>query len=123
MLSAIYTQEIADAGYKFVRRRRGTHASSSVAQVLSEVIFGFAIQILLLLQASAAGLLPITIGPVQIGSGLRFVCTTWVVSMYSFEYTWINQGLKLKERLAYFERHWAYFIGCGPAPTPLCKAL
>ena len=41
------------------------------------------------------------------------VSNCWLNSLYSFEYTWINAGWTLDQRLEYFETHWAYFLGFG----------
>lgn len=53
------------------------------------------------------GRLPV-VGPI-----IAFAYTCWLTSLYSFEYTWINEGWSVQRRLDYFERHWAYFFGFG----------
>lgn len=36
---------------------------------------------------------------------------SWLYAYYCFDYKWGLQGVRLTERLAYFERRWAFFAG------------
>jgi etoposide-induced 2.4 mRNA len=53
------------------------------------------------------------IPPSYLGMLLSLVYSSWLTSLYCFEYTWLNAGWNLNRRLEYFERHWAYFLGFG----------
>lgn len=61
--------------------------------------------------------------PIPFGSLLSFVMFCWIYAYYSFEYfylangryIWINRGWNFEQRIAYFESHWAYFLGFGTA--------
>ena len=53
------------------------------------------------------------IPPTYFGMLLSLVYSSWLTSLYCFEYTWLNAGWSLNRRLNYFERHWAYFLGFG----------
>lgn len=47
------------------------------------------------------------------GSMLSFILVSWISAFYCFEYKWINLGWNFRQRLDYFEEHWAYFAGFG----------
>ena len=61
---------------------------------------------------SAAQIAVLALVP-SVGFTLAMVSNCWLYSLYSFEYTWINAGWTLDQRLEYFETHWAYFLGFG----------
>ncbi|RKO97712.1 EI24-domain-containing protein [Caulochytrium protostelioides] len=47
------------------------------------------------------------------GRALSFCAFCWLASLYTFEYHFAYKGWPLDHRLAYIERHWAYFLGFG----------
>lgn len=49
----------------------------------------------------------------QVGQPLSFALLCWLASLYCFEYRWVNLGWDSAQRISYFERHWAYFLGFG----------
>jgi etoposide-induced 2.4 mRNA len=53
----------------------------------------------------------------KVGAFVSFILMCWIYAYYSFEYGWIHKGWTVDQRIAYFERHWAYFLGFG---TLLC---
>lgn len=42
------------------------------------------------------------------------VFLSWLYAFYCFDYGWSLQGVPLPERLAFFERRWAFFAGRPP---------
>ena len=47
------------------------------------------------------------------GPLLNFVLLSWLYALYCFDYKWSLHGVALQQRIAYFERHWCFFLG-GP---------
>lgn len=45
------------------------------------------------------------------GPALNFVLLSWLYALYCFDYKWSLHGVQLQQRVAYFERHWAFFLG------------
>ena len=45
------------------------------------------------------------------GKPLYFLLLSWLYAYYCFDYKWSLLGVRLPERLAYFETHWAFFAG------------
>jgi hypothetical protein len=45
------------------------------------------------------------------GPALNFVLLSWLYALYCFDYKWSLHGVQLQQRIAYFERHWAFFLG------------
>ncbi|PNH10637.1 Protein EI24 [Tetrabaena socialis] len=56
------------------------------------------------------------------GPALNVLFLSWLYAYYCFDYKWGLQGVRLAERLAYFERRWAFFAGFG-LPMALSTAL
>ncbi|KAG2444761.1 hypothetical protein HXX76_001505 [Chlamydomonas incerta] len=48
-----------------------------------------------------------------VGYGLNVLALSWLYAYYCFDYKWGLQGVRLTERLGYFERRWAFFAGFG----------
>ncbi|GIL81893.1 hypothetical protein Vretifemale_10863 [Volvox reticuliferus] len=67
-------------------------------------------------EVSTVGRLP------YVGYGLNVLFLSWLYAYYCFDYTWGLQGVRLTERLAYFERRWAFFAGFG-LPMALSTVL
>ncbi|KAI7846132.1 hypothetical protein COHA_000393 [Chlorella ohadii] len=67
-------------------------------------------------QVLLAGALP------RIGPALNFLLLSWLYALYCFDYKWALHSVQLQQRIAYFERHWAFFLGFGAA-TVLPMAL
>ncbi len=64
------------------------------------------------------------------GPGLSFLLLSCLYALYCFDYKWSLHSVPLAQRIAYFERHWAFFLGgdaqdCPPAiappPVPLLR--
>ena len=45
------------------------------------------------------------------GPWLNAAGLAWLYAHYCFDYKWALHGVALQARLAYFERHWAFFLG------------
>ena len=45
------------------------------------------------------------------GLPIKVVFLSWLYAFYCFDYCWSLQGVPLAERLAFFERRWAFFAG------------
>ena len=45
------------------------------------------------------------------GPLLNFVLLSWLYALYCFDYKWSLHGVALQQRIAYFERHWCFFLG------------
>ncbi|KAG2448961.1 hypothetical protein HYH02_005715 [Chlamydomonas schloesseri] len=56
------------------------------------------------------------------GYFLNVLALSWLYAYYCFDYKWGLQGVRLTERLAYFERRWAFFAGFG-LPMALSTVL
>ncbi|ORX47968.1 EI24-domain-containing protein [Hesseltinella vesiculosa] len=48
-----------------------------------------------------------------IGVFLGFLLNAVIMAYYCFEYKWIDLGWTQQHRMAFVERHWAYFLGFG----------
>ncbi|EFJ43446.1 p53-induced protein 8 [Volvox carteri f. nagariensis] len=67
-------------------------------------------------EVSTIGRLP------YVGYTLNVLFLSWLYAYYCFDYKWGLQGVRLPERLAYFERRWAFFAGFG-LPMALSTVL
>ncbi|KAG2501831.1 hypothetical protein HYH03_000330 [Edaphochlamys debaryana] len=56
------------------------------------------------------------------GAALNVLLLSWLYAYYCYDYKWGLQGVHLTERLAYFERRWAFFSGFG-LPMALATVL
>jgi etoposide-induced 2.4 mRNA len=36
---------------------------------------------------------------------------SWLYALYSFDYKWGLSSKGLQERIAFFQQHWAFFLG------------
>lgn len=45
------------------------------------------------------------------GPALNFLLLSWLYALYCFDYKWALHSVQLQQRIAYFERHWAFFLG------------
>ncbi len=45
------------------------------------------------------------------GSALYGVMVSWLYALYSFDYRWGLSNKRLPERIAFFQQHWAFFLG------------
>ena len=45
------------------------------------------------------------------GNAAYFVLVSWLYALYSFDYKWSLTSRRLQERIAFFEQHWAFFLG------------
>ena len=77
---------------------------------------------------------------VHAGKVLYYFLVSWLYALYSFDYRWGLSHKHLQQRVAFFQQHWAFFLGGLPAcllpgaglgcglhfpslDTMLCKAL
>ncbi|GLC43313.1 hypothetical protein PLESTF_000416800 [Pleodorina starrii] len=67
-------------------------------------------------EVSTVGRLP------YVGQALNVLLLSWLYAYYCYDYKWGLQGVHLTERLAYFERRWAFFAGFG-LPMALSTVL
>lgn len=126
VVSNFFFQDIADNGYKHIGRvQKGVQTESQkrakaraakcrggslravVMANIADMIFSTVMQLVLVLEIGVIALGP---GPCR---HVALVYSAWQFSLYCFEYTWINRGWTLNERIAYFESHWIYFLGFG----------
>lgn len=49
--------------------------------------------------------------PGRAGPALNLLLLSFLYALYCFDYKWSLHGVQLQQRLAYFERHWAFFLG------------
>ena len=66
---------------------------------------------------------------VHAGKVLYYFLVSWLYALYSFDYRWGLSHKHLQQRVAFFQQHWAFFLGGLPAwfrflslKTMLCKA-
>ncbi|KXS12613.1 EI24-domain-containing protein [Gonapodya prolifera JEL478] len=57
--------------------------------------------------------LPSLLLPSPLGDVLSVAHMTWLISLYSFEYRWNEQGWDVERRTDFVEGRWAYFAGFG----------
>lgn len=100
-------QDIADVAYRHSRGR--PVYSQSYSKMIADTIFSVVIQLLFLIQATAASYIPIH----TVGYILSLVQMCLLYSLYAFEYKWFNMGWELHKRLAFIEMNWPYFFGFG----------
>ncbi|KAG2183146.1 hypothetical protein INT43_006141 [Umbelopsis isabellina] len=55
----------------------------------------------------------------HIGTPISFIVSCWFISYYAFEFKWVNLGFTMDQRMAYLEKHWAFFLGFGLPLTTL----
>eukprot|EP00042_Codosiga_hollandica_P027833 m.141414 g.141414 ORF g.141414 m.141414 type:complete len:312 (+) comp52600_c0_seq2:271-1206(+) len=112
VFNSLVYQDIANGAYEFLRGKRQRqprvhdlymYLIVSIADVVKTTL----LELLLLAQAWALMFIP-TIGPI-----FSFVYTSWLCSLWCFEYAWVSEGWDLKRRIEYFENKWAYFLGFG----------
>lgn len=121
IVSCIWYQDIANVAYQVKQQhdlqqqiqpstvsRSKTQSIEGIAQELYRVIFFlvFYTEVWLISNIPYAG-------PVA-----NFIFLSWLYAYYCYDYKWSLQGIKLPERIAFFERRWAFFAGFG-APCTL----
>jgi etoposide-induced 2.4 mRNA len=52
---------------------------------------------------------------------LNVLFLSWLYAYYCFDYKWALEGIRLPNRLHFFECNWAYFAGL-PSPTAVATA-
>jgi len=45
------------------------------------------------------------------GKLLYLVLVSWLYALYSFDYRWGLSRKHLQQRVAFFQQHWAFFLG------------
>lgn len=84
------------------------HRPDAVAFV-SQELYRAALFAVFFAQVLVAGAVP------RIGPALNLLLLSFLYALYCFDYKWSLHGVQLQQRLAYFERHWAFFLGFGAA--------
>lgn len=126
IVSNFFFQDIADAGFALMQKnqtqdekkqqlrlkqaraaRSGGGMRATLLAGIADLIFSILMQLILLIEIVLISLGP---GPCPY---VAFVYSAWLFSLYCFEYTWINRGWGLNERIEYFESGWIYFLGFG----------
>ena len=124
ILNAIWYQTIADHAFSLMRgghgRRGGARRMARldvtrlpVRAVVRDEIYRLFLGAWMAVEAMVLFFLPF------VGKWVCFVYSTWIYSLYAFEYSWALRGLNLGQRLRYFEEHYVYFFGFG---TPCALA-
>jgi len=55
---------------------------------------------------------------VAAGPALYGVMVSWLYALYSFDYRWSISNTRLPDRIAFFQRHWAFFLGARIISIP-----
>ncbi|EFN53255.1 hypothetical protein CHLNCDRAFT_137174 [Chlorella variabilis] len=84
------------------------HRPDAVA-FISQEVYRAALLAVFFAQVTLAGALP------KIGPLLNFLLLSCLYALYCFDYKWSLHSVPLQQRIAYFERHWAFFLGFGCA--------
>ncbi len=53
----------------------------------------------------------VTLAPSVAGKPLYLVLVSWLYALYSFDYRWGLSRKHLQQRIAFFQQHWAFFLG------------
>ena len=93
------------------RSRLQVHRPDAVTFVSQEV-YRAALFAVFCAQVLLAGVVP------RVGPALNFLLLSWLYALYCFDYKWSLHAVALTQRVAYFERHWAFFLG---APWDNCQ--
>ncbi|CAL5224378.1 g7054 [Coccomyxa viridis] len=117
-LSCVWYQELAELAMKWLQAHerpreqdpsmakeaaRGSPVMEQMAhEVYRVVLFG-----VFYLQVSLLGYVP------YIGKPLYLVLVSWLYALYSFDYRWGLSRKHLQQRIAFFQQHWAFFLGFG----------
>ncbi|KAF0690197.1 Aste57867_18388 [Aphanomyces stellatus] len=104
ILNTIWYQELADEAYL---QTHGTARPAPVKDMIIDEVYRAILVYCFLLQTMLAYLLPV-VGPL-----VSFVHLSWLYALYCFEYKWSLHGWSIEKRLAFMEKHWAYFAGFG----------
>ncbi|CAL8463691.1 g3225 [Coccomyxa elongata] len=115
-LSCVWYQELAELAVRWTRAQSGQAAAvpsaaagprapllDQMAQELYRVVL-FAV---FYLQVCLLGMVP------YLGPALYGVMVSWLYALYSFDYRWGLSNKRLPERIAFFQQHWAFFLGFG----------
>ncbi len=81
----------------------GEIVSATGADIVYTIVFELVFGIQIVLIAFVPG----------IGPAMAFGYSCLQTGLYAFEYTWINIGWTLPQRILYFEERWLYFLGFG----------
>lgn len=110
IVNALWFSDIANASlmYRGIKPADPLPFSRAAADFLVAIL----VEVVFLVQSMVMVYLPIpTVAPF-----ITFFHLSLLHALYSFEYSWMSQGLELKNRLTRIERCWPYFMGFG---TPL----
>jgi etoposide-induced 2.4 mRNA len=115
ILNTLWYSDIAEQAY-LVRGGKTPQRAFTLdrwVNAMAEEVYRLIMTLLFLVQRFVVAQIP------YVGTFLGTVHWCWIYSLYSFEYKWVLEGWNLKQRLKYFERRWAYFIGFGLPPSIL----
>jgi hypothetical protein len=57
----------------------------------------------------------LTCASVRAGRLLYYIQVSWLYALYSFDYRWGLSHKHLQQRVAFFQQHWAFFLGGFPS--------
>ncbi|KAK9836350.1 hypothetical protein WJX81_007690 [Elliptochloris bilobata] len=128
-LSCVWYQEIAQLAVQWQcgqappQHGKGAKSSGSggpdiagssdggLLHAAAQEVFRVALFAVFFLQVSAVAFVPV------VGKVAYFVLVSWLYALYSFDYKWSLTSRRLQERIAFFEQHWAFFLGFGSVCT------
>ncbi|CAF0847095.1 unnamed protein product [Brachionus calyciflorus] len=113
LLSKIFNvlchQEIADISYEQKYGKPKIFETFSISQVIADAFFSCTMELIFLIQSSCMGLIPAT----WLNTLLCHVHTSFLYSLYAFEYKLCNMSWDIRKRIHHIESRWPYYLGFG----------
>ncbi|KAK9917318.1 hypothetical protein WJX75_003111 [Coccomyxa subellipsoidea] len=114
-LSCVWYQELAELAVRWMRVQGGQAAAAQAAakprtpllDQMAQELYRVVLFAVFYLQVCLLGLVP------YVGPALYGVMVSWLYALYSFDYRWGISNKRLPERIAFFQQHWAFFLGFG----------
>lgn len=103
-------KEIADVKLKSSDRKLALPSISSKEEVTKQIandLYRLIFGLIYLGQCAVIAKFPL-IGPIAF-----LICSSWLSSLYIFEYVWSLLGLNQQQRLTYFSQRYLYMLGYG----------
>ncbi|KAI7892592.1 etoposide-induced protein 2.4-domain-containing protein [Mucor mucedo] len=107
VINGKFFSKVAEKSYQIQSSQQKQKNTTSVVETMASTIF----TIILYINSGIFAALLVKIP--FIGLILSFLMNCIITSYYCFEYQWIYKGWNIEKRLAYMEKHWAYFVGFG----------
>jgi etoposide-induced 2.4 mRNA len=102
-------QEIADIAYEQKHGKPKIYKKFSFSEVIADTVFSCTMQLVFLVQSSCMGLIPAT----WLNNVVCHVHTSFLYSLYAFEYKLCNMGWDIETRIHHIESRWPYYLGFG----------